>query len=127
MYRVHSFAALPLGSLLGAWLALAPGVTKASAVHPSAPPPQPRLIGLAKAAGQSCVEYSTQVVYKNYGYDHWVALRSACKRPVRCHLASDSNPGGVDRSLDPGASTSVLLFRGSPASEFTARVSCQEQ
>ncbi|MCA9629783.1 MAG: hypothetical protein KC766_19050 [Myxococcales bacterium] len=80
---------------------------------------------LAKALGQTCVEYSTQVIYKNYGYDHWVHLRSACEKPVTCHASSDSNPSGADRALDPGESASLLMFRGSPASEFQATVSCR--
>ncbi|MCA9646247.1 MAG: hypothetical protein KC492_36405 [Myxococcales bacterium] len=107
-------------------LALVPGARVALAASTSTPPPQ-EPAELAKATGQSCVEYTTQVVYRNYGYDHLVQLRSACQKPVTCHVASDSNPSGVDQSLAPGQSESVLLFRGSPASEFTASVSCRPE
>ncbi|MCA9640645.1 MAG: hypothetical protein H6718_18520 [Polyangiaceae bacterium] len=109
--------------LLTSVLVLAPGASSAMAAGTSAPPPQtPRT--LAKASGQGCVEYTTQVSYRNYGYDHWVKLQSACEKPVKCHAASNSNPTGVDQSLAPGEAQTVLLFRGSPASEFTATVSC---
>lgn len=87
---------------------------------PTAEQPAPA----ASARGASCVSYTTQAIYNNYGYDHWVQLSSACSRRAECKAVSDVNPTGVEVSVEPGKTASALLFRGSPASEFKAQVTC---
>lgn len=111
--RVGAIAAglCVLGAVLGA-----PVLAATSGSEPALP--------AANAQGEACVSFTTQAIYNNYGYDHWVQLSSACAREARCKALSDVNPDGVEVSVEAGKSASALLFRGSPASEFKAQVTC---
>ncbi|MBX3184238.1 MAG: hypothetical protein KF915_16545 [Polyangiaceae bacterium] len=112
-------------------LTLAPTSAAGSAMSgpPSVPAVDQPLSGgepreAAEADGAACVSYRAESRYQNYGYDHWVHLTSRCAEARRCHVTTQSNPSGVHLTLAAGASASELLFRGSPASEPGARVSC---
>jgi hypothetical protein len=72
----------------------------------------------------TCVEYWPEVRYRNYGYDHWVHLWNRCDVPAVCDVASDVNPKPVRVEIAPRDRIEILTTRGSPAREFTPRVSC---
>lgn len=78
----------------------------------------------APAPANSCVRVTTRVRY-SMGYDHWVDLQNDCEKSVNCSVSTNVNPEKRDVHLSPGDSASVLSFRGSPAREFTPRVTCQ--
>jgi hypothetical protein len=72
----------------------------------------------------TCVEYWPEVRSSNYGYDHWVHLWNRCDFPAVCDVASDMNPKPVRVEIAPRDRIEILTTRGSPAREFTPRVSC---
>ena len=78
----------------------------------------------AEPAPKACVVVKAEAPYRGSGYDHIVKLESHCQKPVKCHVSSDVNPEPVEVALAPKERTEVLLWRGSPASTFKARVSC---
>lgn len=72
----------------------------------------------------ACVTSGTEVLYRNYGYDHIVHLASSCDQPATCSVTTDSNPSGTTVTVPAGEHVAVLMFRGSPARAFLATVSC---
>jgi hypothetical protein len=79
----------------------------------------------AEPAPTPCVHAKAEAPYRGYGYDHIVKLESQCQKTVVCSVSSDVRPDPVIVSLAPKARTEVLLWRGSPASTFKVRLSCQ--
>jgi hypothetical protein len=75
----------------------------------------------------ACVKVRTEARYVPYGYDHIVELENTCGRAMRCDVASNVNPTPTSVDLATGETKSVLTYRGSPASEFTAQVDCKQQ
>lgn len=73
----------------------------------------------------SCVEAFPEVRYRNYGYDHVVHLYSRCDVRAYCAVSTDANPNAVEVVVPPREHVEVLTFRGSPAREFTPKVSCR--
>ena len=95
----------------------------ASACSAAATPP----IRSAEAGQQdpSCVEAFPEVRYRNYGYDHIVHLYSRCDVRAYCAVSTDANPTAVEVVVPPREHVEVLTLRGSPAREFTPKVSCR--
>jgi hypothetical protein len=79
----------------------------------------------AEPAPMPCVHAKAEAPYRGYGYDHIVKLENQCQKTVVCSVSSDVRPDPIVVSLAPKARTEVLLWRGSPASTFKARLSCQ--
>lgn len=73
----------------------------------------------------SCVTYFTQVIYRAYGYDHWVIIRNDCAAVAHCVVRTDVNPNPIETYVAPDSTKRVLTFRGSPSREFRASVSCE--
>lgn len=73
----------------------------------------------------ACIDVWPEARYRNYGYDHIVHLLSRCEAEALCSVATDVNPDPVEVPVAAGAEIEVLTFRGSPAREFTPRVSCR--
>jgi hypothetical protein len=71
-----------------------------------------------------CVDVSTEASFASVGYDHIVTLKSGCKKTMTCSVTTNVNPDPATVTLDPGESESVTTWRGSPAREFTANVTC---
>jgi hypothetical protein len=77
----------------------------------------------AKKPG-GCVDVSTKASYSSVGYDHIVTLKSGCKQRMACKVSTSVNPEPASVDLGPGETESVVMWRGSPAYEFTANVAC---
>jgi len=102
---------------------------------------KPLAIGVALALGASpapnpgalaegdqdltCIVSWPEVLYRNYGYDQLVHLRSRCKFDAFCEVSSDVTPKPVEVVIAPRDQRDVLLFRGSPTRQFTAHVECR--
>jgi hypothetical protein len=72
----------------------------------------------------TCVSFWAEVRARAYGYDHFVHLESACKKPATCAVSSDVNPDAQTVTLAPGESIEVATFLGSPAATFVPKVAC---
>lgn len=84
-----------------------------------APPAQKK-----EESASECVKHSIQARYVS-GYDHLVHIKSQCSRAAFCKVSTDVNPKVQNVTIAPGAATTVLTFRGSPAGTFQAKVECQ--
>jgi len=79
----------------------------------------------AEGAKSACVTVRAEAPFRGSGYDHLVKLANHCDKPVKCRVSSDVNPDPQDVSVPAKGRAEVLLWRGSPASTFKARVSCE--
>jgi len=73
----------------------------------------------------SCVEYNAEARYSGVGYDHLVHISNHCERTVACEVSTNVNPDKTRVTVASKAVETVLTWRGSPAREFTAAVSCR--
>jgi hypothetical protein len=73
-----------------------------------------------------CVDVHTDASFASVGFDHIVTLHSECKKHMSCTVKTDVNPEPANVELAPGADESVVTWRGSPAREFKADVTCSE-
>lgn len=78
-----------------------------------------------KAGPQQCVSWSAHANMAGVAYDHIVELRSKCERPMRCTITTSTTPQPSSATVAPGASQTVLIWRGSPARSITAEVTCE--
>ena len=80
------------------------------------------------AGGTSgCVSWTKEARYEGLGYNHYVYLTSACKVVMECAVTTNVNPEPTTATVQPGGKATVLTFRGSPAREFTASVTCKKK
>jgi hypothetical protein len=75
----------------------------------------------------ACVRVTAFARYGAYGYDHIVTIANGCDQPATCAIATNVNPSAVVVRVEPGREESVVTFRGSPSSEFSATVRCKLQ
>ena len=87
-------------------------------------PVSPAPASAAGPASASCVQANAYAQYRS-GYDHIVLLHNTCAKAADCQVSTDVNPTPLRVSVAPGATESVLTFRGSPASVFTPTVNCR--
>lgn len=94
------------------------------------------LVALAASAGSAgaeqaepefpaCIRVSAFARYGAYGYDHLVTIANGCERAATCAVATNVNPSPVVVRVEAGQQETVLTFRGSPSSQFTATVRCK--
>jgi len=70
-----------------------------------------------------CLQAWKETPYRAYGYDHIVAVSNGCTRPASCVITASH--GASSTLLVPAGQTErALLFRGSPARDFGAKVTC---
>ena len=74
-----------------------------------------------------CVTWTKEARYEGLGYNHYVHFESGCKEVMVCQVTTNANPDPTTATVNPGGKATVLTFRGSPASEFTARVTCAKK
>jgi hypothetical protein len=74
----------------------------------------------------ACVKVSTQARYSGLGYDHLVDIENTCDKPMSCTVATDVNKEPTTVKVAAKQTETVVTFRGSPAREFNADVSCKE-
>ena len=72
----------------------------------------------------TCVRVRTESRYVPAGYNHVVILTNACKEVAECTVSTDVNPEPQRATVKPSETVEVLTFMASPASVFTAKVSC---
>lgn len=72
----------------------------------------------------ACVSVQATPRMQAFGWDHIVTVQNACPQPVTCSVTTDVNPTATSVSVPAGQSRDTLMWRGSPASVFRARVDC---
>lgn len=73
-----------------------------------------------------CAKVRTSAHYGAYGYDHIVEIENTCDETVICSVVTNVNTKASEVTVAPKQKKSVTTFRGSPAREFEADVSCKE-
>jgi hypothetical protein len=79
---------------------------------------------MADSKALTCIAYWPEGRYGAIGYNHIVHLQSSCPAAAVCRVSTNVNPQSVDVAVKPGEHVEVLTFRGSPAREFTPKVTC---
>ena len=91
------------------------------------------LVGIVHAAPDAggdagglpaCIQVQTESRYVPYGYDHIVTLRNGCSRAASCTVSTDVNPQPTTVEVASAATVEVVTFKGSPTTQFVARVAC---
>src|SRR5438552_17740779 len=90
-----------------------------SAVAEAPPTPEPA------QANPACITYAQEVRTRYPGYDHVVIIKSTCAKSADCLVSSDVAPDPVKVLVPSNAKVEVFTFQQSPASAFTAKVSCK--
>jgi len=75
--------------------------------------------------GIPCLEYRAEARYSGVGYDHLVHLSNQCEKAVSCAVSTNVNPERISVEVAAKAQQTILTWRGSPAREFKATVTCQ--
>src|SRR6185312_6687649 len=73
----------------------------------------------------ACVKWGKQVVSTPTGYNHVVWIDDTCDAPAACVVSTDVAPDPISTTVPAKKKVELTTFRGSPASEFTAKVSCK--
>jgi hypothetical protein len=71
-----------------------------------------------------CIEVRGEARYGSQGYDHYVFVKNGCDRRADCRVTTNVNPDPTPLRVAPGATESAVMWRGSPAREFSARADC---
>lgn len=79
--------------------------------------------GAPKKVG-GCVDVIAEARFAAIGYDHIVTLKSGCKKAMKCVVRTNVNAEPASVALPPRGEESVVMWRGSPAREFTPDVTC---
>jgi hypothetical protein len=77
------------------------------------------------SAAVTCVGVRTEAYWASYGYDHRVYVTNNCEKSVSCSVTTSVNPDASSVDLAPKETQMLVMWRGSPASEFTAQASCK--
>lgn len=80
---------------------------------------------LAQGSLPDCVRVEAIARWGADAYNHFVRVDNRCDRRARCRVATNVNPEVQTVEVAAGQSVEVITFRGSPASEFTPRVTCE--
>jgi len=76
------------------------------------------------ASGAGCATFKTEAAFVGLAYNHLVHLHNACAYAVSCRVKTDVNPKEETVTVPAGGNKTQLTFRGSPAREFNAKVTC---
>ena len=77
------------------------------------------------AGPSGCVSWSAQARPAGFAFDHTIDLESRCQAVVTCDIRSSTNPQSMTATLQPSDKKTLLIWRGSPAREVTAEVTCR--
>jgi hypothetical protein len=75
----------------------------------------------------ACVKWGPLTVSTPTGYNHVVWIENECSAPAACTLSTDVAPDPIEATVAAKEKAELTTFRGSPASEFKAKVSCKLQ
>jgi hypothetical protein len=84
------------------------------------PPPEAG----AKPAFPPCIDVRAYARYGAGAYDHIVHIENGCDKDAHCEVATDVSPEVITTTVPAGEGEDLVTFRGSPSTEFHARVKC---
>lgn len=105
---------------LGIALALLVGWGPWSPAEPIAPTP-------TASPDAVCIRAWKEAPYRNYGYDHIVAIHNGCPRAVQCSVTTSVNARPAPATVAAGRTARVLTYRGAPTRDFRATIRCSRQ
>jgi len=73
----------------------------------------------------SCVSVRGEARWGAGAYNHVVIVQNTCDEAARCQVATNVNPSPTRVDVPAGETVETVTFLGSPAREFTPRVSCE--
>ena len=73
-----------------------------------------------------CLQVEKSVIYRAYGYDHFVHLNNTCQAALSCELSTATLPA-QHVHLESGAQKEIMLRRGSPARTFDYTLRCSAE
>ncbi len=71
------------------------------------------------------IRYWVEARPRHPGYDHLVHIDNGCERQIACTIVTNVNPKPLRTTLSARTQTAVLTYRGSPARQFNASVTCR--
>jgi len=78
----------------------------------------------ASTPGGECATVKTEAAFVGLAYNHLVHIHNKCAYAVSCRIKTDVNPKEETITVPAGEQKTHLTFRGSPAREFKAKVTC---
>lgn len=76
------------------------------------------------AGPKECVSWETRSVFSGADFDHSISLTSTCATTMRCAI-KPSIGDALSATVAPNKTEHVLIWRGSPAREVSAEVTCE--
>jgi hypothetical protein len=73
-----------------------------------------------------CITWKTEARYLGQGFKHFVHYTSACTAVMVCSVVTNANPDPTVTTVPAGGKATAITHVGSPASEFTANVTCKK-
>jgi len=71
-----------------------------------------------------CATWKAEAAFVGLSYNHLVHIENKCDQPVSCRVKTDVNPKEETVVVPAKGHKTHLTFRGSPAREFKAVVTC---
>jgi hypothetical protein len=84
----------------------------------------PVALNSGEAGPKGCVSWETRSVFTGADFDHSISLTSKCAAPIRCAI-QPSIGEALSATVAPNKTEHVLIWRGSPAREVSAEVTCE--
>jgi len=77
-----------------------------------------------KTPNAGCATWKAESAFVGLAYNHLVHIENKCDHPVSCRVKTDVNPKEETVVVPAKGRKTHLTFRGSPAREFKAVVTC---
>lgn len=75
----------------------------------------------------ACVRARGEARMQAFGWDHLVVVENGCASRLVCEISTNVNPVPTTISIAPNETRDTLMWRGSPARAFSARVDCERE
>jgi len=84
----------------------------------------PVALNSGEAGPKGCLSWETRSVFSGADFDHSISLTSKCAAPMRCAIKPTIGDA-LSATVAPNKTEHVLIWRGSPAREVSAEVTCE--
>lgn len=84
----------------------------------------PAALNSGEAGPSGCLSWETRSVFSGVDFDHSISLTSKCAATMRCAIKPTIGEP-LSATVAPNKTEHVLIWRGSPAREVSAEVTCE--